>query len=157
MSYTEIYERVLDELASGEMDELEAKVFHLLRRAYPTPLTRYDLLEYVFGYRPAAEENINNNTDDRKIRTAIAGMFGKGVPIVSTSGGAGYRIDIDLESWAEVVGELEGRRRTIAERLDSANRIVAKIQAVGVSSIPTDVPHARRRVESQQFVQERLI
>ena len=53
MSRTDVYERILNELADGELDELEVKVFHFLRRVYPAPLTRYDLLECIFGYRPA--------------------------------------------------------------------------------------------------------
>ena len=71
---TDVYERILQELADGELDELEVKVFHFLRRVYPAPMTRRDLIESVFGYRPADEEDLNNNTDDRKIRTAIASI-----------------------------------------------------------------------------------
>lgn len=137
---TDEYQQILDELANGEMEELEVKIFHFLRRAYPASLTRYDLLEYVFGYRPAAADGLNNSNDDRKIRSTIANMFAKGVPIVSTSGGAGYRIDIDLDSWVDVVAELEGRKKTIGERIEAAHRIVRKIHALGINAIPNEVP-----------------
>lgn len=140
MARTDVYESILQELADGELDELEVKVFHFLRRVYPAPLTRYDLIECIFGYRPAEEENLNNNTDDRKIRTAIASMFEKGVPIVSTSGGAGYHVDIDLEKWSTVIAELEGRKATISTKLDAAYRIVGHIRKIGINAIPSRVP-----------------
>lgn len=140
MAKTEVYQAILEQLANGELEELEVKIFHFLRRVYPASLTRYDLLEFVFGYRPSEEENINNNTDDRKNREAIASMFEKGVPIVSTSGGAGYRIDIDLSSWSELVSELEGRKSTISKKIEAANRIVTNIQLAGRDAIPVNVP-----------------
>lgn len=140
MARTDVYESILQEFADGELDELEVKIFHFLRRVYPAPLTRYDLIACVFGYRPAEDENLNNNTDDRKIRTAIASMFEKGVPIVSTSGGAGYHIDIDLGKWADVIAELEGRKATISTKLDAAYRIVSHIRKSGINAIPSHVP-----------------
>jgi len=146
MSRTDVYERILDELAGGQMDEIEAKVFQALRRAYPASLTRYDLLESVFGYRPDPSENLNNNTDDRKNRLAISNMLSKGVPIVSTSGGAGYRIDIDLDSWSDMVHELEGRRFSLNEKIEAVERIVQRIETIGRSSIPTDVPVTPRQL-----------
>lgn len=35
MARTDVYERILDELANGELEELECKIFHFLRRVYP--------------------------------------------------------------------------------------------------------------------------
>lgn len=140
MSRTDVYERILQELADGELEELEVKIFHFLRRVYPATLTRRDLLDMVFGYRPADEEDLNNNTDDRKIRTAIASMYEKGVPIVSTSGGAGYHIDIDLDKWDKVAAELEAKKDTISKKIDATYRIVGKIKSAGIHAIPTDVP-----------------
>lgn len=142
MSRTEVYDRILQELADGELEELEVKIFHFLRRVYPAPLTRRDLLEMVFGYRPGDEEDLNNNTDDRKIRTAIASMYDKGVPIVSTSGGAGYHIDIDLEKWDKVAAELVAKKETISKKIDATYRIVGMIKSAGIHAIPTDVPQA---------------
>lgn len=140
MARTEVYESILQELADGELEELEVKVFHFLRRVYPASLTRRDLLEAIFGYRPGDKEDLNNNTDDRKIRTAIASMFEKGVPIVSTSGGAGYRIDIDLDQWNQLAAELETKKETITKKIDATYRIVGKIKSAGIDAIPTHVP-----------------
>lgn len=151
MSRTDVYEHILQELADGELDELEAKVFHFLRRVYPAPMTRRDLLECLFGYRPGDEEDINNNTDDRKIRTAIASLFDKGVPVVSTSGGAGYRIDINLDSWTELVNELRGKKETYEKKLDAAHRIVERITLSGREAIPSDAPvKSLRAVELEE-------
>lgn len=154
MARTEVYEAILQELADGELEELEAKIFHFLRRVYPAALTRYDLLELVFGYRPSDDENINNNTDDRKNREAIASMFLKGVPVVSTSGGAGYRLDIDLKSWDELVDELENRRNSISKKADAARGIVKMIQQAGRNAIPTDVPASPVPPKQLSFIGE---
>ena len=153
MARTEIYEHILDELANGELDELELKVFHFLRRVYPAALTRRDLIECIIGYRPAEEEDINNNTDDRKIRTAIASMFEKGVPIVSTSGGAGYHIDIDLEQWDKVAAELKAKKETISKKVDATHRIIRMIKKYGISSIPSKVPQVKIVPTGNQPVQ----
>jgi hypothetical protein len=67
-------------------------------------------------------------------------MFDKGFPIVSTSGGAGYHIDIDLSKWDEVISELEGRKKTISTKLDAAYRIVGYIRKSGRNAIPSSVP-----------------
>jgi len=140
MSRTDVYDRILQELADGELEEFEMSVFASLRRVYPASRTRRDLLEDVCGYRPGEKEDLNNNTDDRKIRTAIASMYDKGVPIVSTSGGAGYHIDIDLEKWDKVAAELEAKKETITKKIDATYRIVGKIKSAGIHAIPTDVP-----------------
>lgn len=146
MARTDVYERILAELAEGELDELEVRVYHFLRCVYPAPMTRRELIESIFGYRPAKDGDLNNNIDDRKIRTAIASLFIKGVPVVSTSGGAGYHIDIDLNQWNEVIRELEGKRKTLGEKVDAAHRIVEKIKSVGISAIPTHVPSTPRQL-----------
>lgn len=147
---TDVYERILQELADGELDELEVKIYHFLRRVYPASLTRYELLECVYGYRLAEGENLNNNGDDRKIRTAIAAMFDKGCPVVSTSAGAGYRIDIDLTVWEGMIAELEKREQTLHKRIDAAQRIVSQIQRAGRSAIPTSVPPAFQPVRKTE-------
>lgn len=153
MARTDVYERILDELANGELEELECKIFHFLRRVYPAALTRRDLIECIFGYRPANEEDINNNTDDRKIRTAIASMFEKGVPIVSTSGGAGYHIDIDLEQWGKVAAELRAKKETISKKVEATYRIIRMIRKHGIDTIPSQVPQANIATTGKQPVQ----
>lgn len=140
MSTTTVYEHILDELAQGEMKELERKVFQSLRRVYPSSRSRTGLLFDCFGYEPEPRENLNNNSDDRKIRIAIASLFDKGIPIVSTSGAAGYRLDIDAESWADVVYELESRAISLQARLHTAKVIQAKIRRIGLEAIPPAVP-----------------
>lgn len=140
MARTDQYQRILDELANGELDELQVKVFHFLRRVYPAPLTRRELIECIYGNRPADDEDLNNNTNDRKIRAAIAGMFELDYPISSTSGGAGYRIDIDTESWSELVNELESKKKTLEKKIEAAIRISARIRKSGRNAIPSTAP-----------------
>ena len=77
-------------------------------------------------------------------------MFEKGVPIVSTSGGAGYRIDIDLEQWNEVAKELESKKATFQKKVSAAYRIIRTIRKYGVNAIPSNVPQVRVTVSDAQ-------
>lgn len=140
MARTEQYERLLDQLASGELSEIEKKVYSVLRRVFPAALTLYELIEIVFGYHPDKDENLNNSTEDRKIRTAIASMFEKGIPIISNSGSAGYCIDIDESHWDVTLVDLRSKEQSLREKVESAERIINLIRQLGRDAIPTDVP-----------------
>lgn len=140
MARTDVYERILRDLENGELAELERKVFQALKRVYPASLTRYDLIEAVFGYRPGKGENLNNNKDDRKIRASIADMFNRGVPIVSNSGGAGYCISIDLEKWQVTLVDLKSKKDSFETKIEATEKIVRRIGQLGRDVIPTDVP-----------------
>lgn len=146
MARTEQYEAILKQLESGELNEIEKKVYAALRRVFPAGLTRYDLIEAVFGYRPAKDENLNNNRDDRKIRIAIESMFSKNIPIISNSGVAGYRINIDLKEWETSIVDLRSRRESLEERIEAANRIMNLIREAGRNAIPTDVPETPKQL-----------
>lgn len=146
MARTEQYERLLDQLASGELSEIEKKVYSALRRVFPAALTRYELIEIVFGYRPDKDENLNNSTEDRKIRTAIASMFEKGIPIISNSGSAGYCIDIDESHWDVTLVDLRSKEQSLREKVESAERIINLIRQLGRDAIPTDVPEKPKQL-----------
>lgn len=146
MARTEVYERILQQLENGELSEIEKKVYTALRRVFPASLTRYDLIEAVFGYRPAKDENLNNNTDDRKIRTAIASMINKDVPIASHSGAAGYAIEIDLNVWNTTIVDLESHKESFEQKIASTKRIVRRLEEAGRNAIPTDVPETPKQL-----------
>lgn len=146
MATTEVYERILDELAKGEMEELERLVFLALRRVYPKARTRRGLLADIYGYVTDGSENINNNTKDRKIREAIASLFNKGIPIVSSSGESGYRLDVNLDDWEDMIEELKSRRNSIDDRIQTANKIVKKIHVLGLDVIPAVVPTTAKQL-----------
>lgn len=146
MATTETYDRILDELAKGELEELEIKVFHALKRVYPKARTRRALLFDVFGLIVGPGFNINNSKEDRKIRLAIASMFDKGIPVVSSSGSSGYCIQIDAEKWTVMVNELESRKVSIEGRLHTAKIIQAKIRRIGLEVIPPTVPSTPKQL-----------
>ncbi len=152
MSTTKIYEGILDDLAQGELEKLERDIFHAMRRVYPMSRSRAELLSDIFGYLPPPEENLNNNRHDRKIRAAIASMFSKGIPIVSSSSDAGYRIDVDEEHWTELIRELEHRRDAMSQRIDAARRIRFTIIEKGREAIPTQVPATPRQLNLPEVV-----
>lgn len=88
MTTTPQYDQLLAELAAGQLTELEQKVLDNLG-ASPEGLTRYELLERIFGpgSRYIAEKRgLANSGDDRKIREAIESLRNNGVPVVSSTG-----------------------------------------------------------------------
>lgn len=117
MSTTFQYERMLIELA-GELTEMERRVFDALK-ANPAGLTRPQLVAIV--YREwTSKIVVNNNTKDRKVRKAIESLRLKLVPIVSTSGQAGYRLDVSREARQKMVAELISRRDHLNEQIERA-------------------------------------
>lgn len=106
MSHTLAYEKVLVELRSGQWEQIEYKIMEALLRA-PQGLTRKGLIRVVFDKE--AQKNLSNDTRDRKIRKAIESLRDKGVPIVSTSGKAGYILETDPEKIAEMLDEMKSR------------------------------------------------
>jgi hypothetical protein len=137
---TQIFDAILEELACGELKERERVIFHALRRVYPAGLTRAQLIQETAGYTPLPEENLNNNRYDRKNRIAIASMFSKGIPIVSTSGEAGYRLDVNEKHFEEMLVELMSRRENLSEKIERARQTLELIRKAKVAAIPTDVP-----------------
>ena len=113
---TTMYEKILFELASGEMSKLQRDVYNLLKQN-PEGLTRQELVLKIYGYRP---ERLEACTDDRKIRKAIEGLRQRLFPIVSTSSQPGYRLDFSRQAVAKMLGELQSRRDHIQEQINSA-------------------------------------
>lgn len=133
MTTTVIYDQILEEL-QVELDELEHKIFVALQRN-PDGLTRRGLVQVVFGYHVYPEDDINNNKHDRKIRMAIANMQDRLVPIVSSSGKAGYRLDVSKETAERMALEMESR----ATKLQDKARRIRKFHSIPV---PVEFPAA---------------
>jgi biotin operon repressor len=118
MNPSNVYETLLEELAAGELTDLQRKVFHLLRDN-PDGLDRYQLVNHIFGYIPV---KIDGNTDDRKIRKAIEKLRQRLFPIISTSGKPGYRLDTSREAVQKMIRELRSRRDRIDEQIQAASK-----------------------------------
>jgi hypothetical protein len=110
------YERLLEELAAGEMTKLQRKVFSLLKD-HPDGLTRGNLVFMIYGYVPS---NLGNDNNDRKIRKAIEALRRRLFPIVSTSSQAGYRLDVSRETVEKMIGELQHRKAKIQDQINAA-------------------------------------
>ena len=117
MSHTPEYERLLAELNAGELPIIAQKILNTLLQA-PKGITRKGLIRAVFGEEPG--NNLSNDTRDRKIRKAIEHLRNLGLPIVSTSGKAGYKLDTDPKNIEEMIREWESRIVHLQHRVDAA-------------------------------------
>ena len=118
MNPTNVYENLLEELAAGQLNDLQRQVFELLRDN-PDGLDRFQLVHHIYGYIPV---KIDGNTDDRKIRKAIERLRQRLFPIVSTSGRPGYRLDTSKEAVSKMIHELQSRRARIDEQIEAASK-----------------------------------
>jgi biotin operon repressor len=110
------YEKILIDLASGELTVLQRQVYDLLKK-YPDGLSRENLVFMIYGYLPV---RLDANADDRKIRKAIERLRQRLFPIVSTSAKPGYRLDFSRQAVAKMLAELQSRRDHIQEQINSA-------------------------------------
>lgn len=111
-----VYEKLLEELASGELPKLQREVFNLLKSS-PTGRTRAEMVIAIFGYRPT---NLAADVNDRKIRKAIEALRARLVPIVSSSGEAGYRLDTSRETVRKMISEWASRREKLQDLINAA-------------------------------------
>lgn len=133
MTTTLVYDQILEEL-QVELDELERHIFDALQQ-HPDGLTRRDLIYAIYGQALGEWDDINNNKHDRKIRMAIANMQDRLVPIVSSSGKAGYRLDVSKETAERMALEMESR----AAKLQDKARRIRKFHSIPV---PVEFPMA---------------
>jgi hypothetical protein len=119
MARTPQYEKLLAELAAGELKELERQILTALQKA-PGGLTRQGLIRVVFGVEP--QRNLGNDPHDRKIRKAIESLRDKLFPIVYSSGEPGYRLDTSPEAIENMVAELESRVAHLQQKADVARQ-----------------------------------
>jgi hypothetical protein len=150
MPYTQQYEHILEELASGKLDELQQRVLEILRRAYPRAVSREQLVEQTFGYIP---DNLEKSTEDRKVRKCIEAMRALSIPIVSSSGEPGYRLDVSLEAFDAMAAENQSRIERLRECNQAIERTKQKIKQLGTSAIPGRVPE-REHVTQFRFWRE---
>jgi len=120
MSSITQYEKLLAEMNAGELSELERKVLEALLKA-PGGITRRGLVQAIYGVE--AQRNLSNDPHDRKIRKAIERMRECLIPIVSSSGQAGYRLDTSPEAIQNMIAELESQIAQMKQRLEEVCQI----------------------------------
>ena len=120
MARTPQYQKLLNELKSGELTEIERKILEALLKA-PNGLTRQGLICIFFAMEP--QRNLANDPYDRKIRKGIEGLRNMMVPIISSSGEAGYRLDTSRGAIENMIRELESRIAHLQQKVQIARRL----------------------------------
>ena len=115
MARTPQYEKLLAELDAGELSELERKVLEVLQKA-SNGITRRGLVRAIYGVE--AQRKLSNDPHDREIRKAIGRMRECLIPIVSSSGKAGYRLDTSPEVIQSMIRELENQIAYLKQQLE---------------------------------------
>ncbi len=127
MATTLIYEKILSDLRAGELGDLEKKVLDLLIQAGGETVTRHQFIQAIYGYKP--EGSLSGNKHDRKVRKAIESLREKGATfILSSSGEAGYRMDLSIEKAEEMANELESRARKLSEMAEKIRDALTPVQ-----------------------------
>jgi DNA-binding winged helix-turn-helix (wHTH) protein len=120
MSSIAQYEKLLAEMNAGELSQVERKVLEVLLKA-PGGITRRGLIQAIYGVE--AQRNLSNDPHDRKIRKAIERMRECLIPIVASSGKAGYRLDTSPEVIQNMIMEMESRIAHLKQRLEEVRQI----------------------------------
>lgn len=149
MSQNEFYTKLLNQW-QNEMDTLEARVFSILRASYPEGRTRQQLVFDVYGVQ--ADVNINNDTRDRSIREAISRMRKRDIPIFSTSGAAGYRLDLSVNALGKLIVDLQGRRDHLDDQIRSLERTRLRLKHAEDEKLAETYP-PREKAEQLRFME----
>jgi hypothetical protein len=94
--------------------ETEVRAILSFHKGKDNPVSRWQLVERVFG-REAAANRGNNNPFDRQIRSAIEKYRDTDL-IVSSSGSAGYWLAADMDDIHTIAQEYENRARQMEEK-----------------------------------------
>lgn len=103
-------------------EQIESEVRHILsfRKGRENRISRWELVERVFG-RAAAANRSNNNPYDRKIREAIAKWRDTDL-IVSSSSIGGYWLAADMNDIETIAEEYVKRSREMEEKARNLRR-----------------------------------
>jgi len=66
-----------------------------------------------------AQRNLSNDLYDRKIRKAIKSLRKRMIPIISSSGKAGYRLDTSPEAIQNMTRELKSRIAHMEQKIEA--------------------------------------
>lgn len=97
-------------------EQIEAEVRHILsfRKGKAKAISRWQLVEQIFGPEAAANRG-NNNPFDRRIREVIA-KYREIDLIVSSSGAAGYYLAADMADIELIAAEYEKRSKDMLKK-----------------------------------------
>lgn len=124
-----VYESLVREW-EAELEETERRVFSALKAAMPNSVTRRELIFAVFGEKVPELMDLNNNPMDRKIRKTIEHMREKLIPVLSSSAGAGYKLEVSEIAVNLMIGEWERRRENFEDKVRRGRQLVNRIRAL---------------------------
>jgi len=124
-------EQIKADLDGGELNKREAAILTALL-AEPNGVTREALVRITDGR--VAWQNINDDPADRKNRRAIASLRDRLIPVKSSSGEAGYRLDATVEGLREMLAEMEARRDRADEKVKQIRAMIEREN--GTTSAP---------------------
>ena len=145
MNLHPVYKALLAEL-EAEGPTLEKKVLMALRQVMPEGLTRRELVFIVYGAQIGKDENISNSTQDRMIRKAIENLRDRLIPVVATSGAAGYRLDITEEGIDDMIRDWSSRRDTWTDKIRRAELMKIRVKQAGEEAIPEELPQEPKQI-----------
>ena len=119
MSSITQYEKLLAEMNAGELSEIERRVLEVLLKM-PGGITRRGLVRAIYGVD--AQRNLSNDPYDWKIRKAIERMRECLIPIVSSSGKIGYRLDTSPETIQNMIAEMESQIAHLKQLLEEVSQ-----------------------------------
>ncbi|MFN2150623.1 MAG: hypothetical protein ACK2T5_03430 [Anaerolineales bacterium] len=119
MSSITQYEKLLAEMNAGELSEIERRVLEVLLKI-PGGITRRGLVRAIYGVE--AQCNLSNDPYDRKIRKAIERMRECLIPIISSSGKTGYRLDTSPEAIQNMIAEMESQIAHLKQLLEEVSQ-----------------------------------
>jgi hypothetical protein len=119
MSSITQYEKLLAEMNAGELSEIERRVLEVLLKM-PGGITRRELVRKIYGVE--AQRNLRNDPYDRKIRKAIERMRECLIPIISSPGKTGYRLDTSPETIQNMIAEMESQIAHLKQLLEEVSQ-----------------------------------
>lgn len=119
MLYMPEYEKLLEELSTGELPIIIRKTLDALSHA-SKGLTRRELIRIVYGEEPI--NSLSNDTRDRTICKGIEYLRNLGFPIISISGKASYKLDTDSKNIESMICEWESRIVQLQQRVNAIRR-----------------------------------
>lgn len=127
-----------DALLAEVSDALERRILDILLQSYPPApvaqaqaetaagITRQQLVLTLYGYWP---ENLETDKHDRIIRKSIEHLREKW-PIISSSGGAGYRLSEDADEIEAYAAEQASRAARETEKARQAHNWPLRLHAI---------------------------
>ena len=139
MPMTTQYQALIAEW-EAQLEDLEVLVFDALKKAYPEGRTRRQLIFDVYHELVPNTVDLNNNKKDRKIRLTIGKLRDENlIPIVSSSGGAGYRLDLSEEAIVGMIEEWARRVCVFQEKVQRGHVMRRRIHELGEQAIPAQL------------------